>query len=724
MDSFPVMNHTDLLDVLGQNANKIALELVFAQAGDDNGLLPINCLLGQMEDTCETPPVPPEIRQAIRQAREWLDGIFAGSGFFDAASILHLSEWTAYMENACGALRNGHPAPPIPAGWIQETALGTPPQAAAPISAPSSPNPPSDPGEEMSLVINLEQDGDLLREFANESHEHLQNIELGVLVLEEHPADADTLNSIFRAFHTFKGGSGLLNLTPMKLLAHDLESLLDLARQHKLQINSEIINIILEGGDLLKRFVTEIELQLSGQKPPSPVLIPIGHVILRARAVMERGAAKAPAGALPTIETSAPANDESKAPAAASAGERDSAVAAITAAASMVKVATFKLDSLVDLVGEMVIAQSLVAQDSELKGIQDGRLSRNLAQLSRITGELQRTAMSLRMVPIRTTFQKMNRLVRDIATAQGKQVELVTQGEETEIDRKIVEDISDPLIHMVRNSVDHGIEKPEDRLSSGKPAQGKVCLRAYHQGGNVVIEISDDGRGLNRERIREKALEKGLIQAGDVLEDSEIFNLIFAPGFSTAQQITEVSGRGVGMDVVRRNIDKLRGKIEIQSQMGQGSRFTIHLPLTLAIIDGLIVGVGEHRYILPTLSVCESFRPTRDMLSTVYGRGEMINVRGRLSPLLRLHEFFGVKPQATDPCQGIVVLVGTETERRCLLVDQLLGKQEVVIKSLGETFKSTHGLAGAAILGDGRVGLILDVDRLVRLKGTSLAQAA
>ena len=390
--------------------------------------------------------------------------------------------------------------------------------------------------------------------------------------------------------------------------------------------------------------------------------------------------------------------------------------AAKAGAGAVVKVDTLKLDSLVDLVGEMVIAQSLIAQDKDLASLQSQKLARNLAQLGRITNDLQRTAMSMRMVPIRATFQKMTRLVRDTVARIGKQAELVLEGEDTELDRTIVEEISDPLIHMVRNSVDHGIEMPDVRVANGKPASGTVVLRAFHRSGSIVIEIRDDGAGLNKERLVAKAIEKGIIKPGEQLSEKEIFNLIFAPGFSTAAVVTDISGRGVGMDVVRKNIDKLRGKIDITSTLGHGSVFTISLPLTLAIIDGLVVSVGGERYILPTLSVRESFRPTADMLSTVHERGEMVNVRGRLSPLLRLYEHFDVVPESKDPTESIIVMVESDGADRCVQVDQLLGKQEVVIKNLGETFKRNPSLAGGAILGDGRVGLILDVNSLVKLK--------
>jgi two-component system chemotaxis sensor kinase CheA len=308
----------------------------------------------------------------------------------------------------------------------------------------------------------------------------------------------------------------------------------------------------------------------------------------------------------------------------------------------------------------------------------------------------------------------MARLVRDLAAQQQKQVQLVVDGEETELDRNIVEELSDPLVHMIRNAVDHGIEMPAERVSRGKPAAGTIRLSAAHQRGGIVIEVRDDGKGLDRDRILAKARERGLVKPNASLSETEIFALIFAPGFSTAEIVTDVSGRGVGMDVVRRNIEKLRGKVEIQSIPGRGTTFTIVLPLTLAIIDGMLVGVGDDRYIIPTLSVRESFRPRPGMVTTVHERGEVVSVRGKLTPVLRLGDHLGTPGRAVDPTQGIIVVVESGDAARGLLVDQLLGKQEVVIKSLGETFRRQELLAGAAILGDGRVGLILDVDTLVK----------
>jgi two-component system chemotaxis sensor kinase CheA len=358
----------------------------------------------------------------------------------------------------------------------------------------------------------------------------------------------------------------------------------------------------------------------------------------------------------------------------------------------------------------------MVIQHPDVQSQTDRQLARCMRQLARITTDLQHNAMSLRMVPIRAAFQKMTRLVRDLAAAQGKQIQLLLSGEDTELDRNIVEELADPLIHMIRNSADHGIEMPAEREAKAKPALGTIRLQAFHQGGGIVIRIADDGKGLDKDRIVAKALQKGLIEPDTSLSEKEIFELIFAPGFSTAEKITDLSGRGVGMDVVRGNISRLRGRIEVESEFGHGSAFTIFLPLTLAIIDGLLVSIGDERFILPTLSVRECLRINETMITTVQARGELVSVRGKLMPLVRLGDLLGIPTAVTDPKDGIIIVAESGTLSRCLLVDELLGKKEVVIKSLGEAFKSQSLMSGAAIMGDGRVALILDLDALASLK--------
>lgn len=687
--------NTLLLREIGQ---KLAMELAFAQAGKDDGLLPINSLLTELEEPVGDPACPALLRDGIALARSWVDRSLE-AGQLSADDLERFSAWTTWLQTTADAASAGRPLSPPPVTV----------KANAPNGAPDGSR-SLDPGSE-TVCLDLEQNQELLREFSAEAREHLQEIELGVLALEDKPEDAHTLNAVFRGFHSLKGGSGFLALTPVNRLAHELESLLDLARQHKLRINSDHIDLILCGADALKRFMVSVDRQLTGEEPAGPIQLPIAELLARIVQTLEGEEAPTdPPGREPGNQAVVPAPAE---PAAASTAGPPRDRAGLNGS---VKVDTAKLDSLVDLVGEMVIAQAQVTQDPALAQVQSQQLARNLAQLRRITNDLQRTSMSLRMVPIRGTFQKMTRLVRDLSAKAGKLVELRLSGEDTELDRNIIEEISDPLVHMIRNAVDHGIEKPEVRVAAGKAARGEIRLRAFHEGGNVVIEVRDDGAGLNAERILAKAIARGLVPQGHSLTEPEIFALIFAAGFSTAETVTDISGRGVGMDVVRRNIDKLRGKIDIASEAGRGSTFSIYLPLTLAIIDGLLVSVGRERFILPTLSVRESFRPTPEMMSCVQGRAEMVNVRGQIRPLLRLHEYFGLEAETREPTAGIVMVVESEGLNRCLLVDRLLGKQEVVIKGLGDAFKRSRGLTGAAILGDGRVALILDVNALVRLK--------
>lgn len=396
----------------------------------------------------------------------------------------------------------------------------------------------------------------------------------------------------------------------------------------------------------------------------------------------------------------------------------------LAGALQMVKVETRKLDALIDLVGELVIAQSLVNPGDLRGGLKDQKLIKNLAQVSRITSELQRNAMGLRMVQVRPTFQKMQRLARDLSRRLDKPVELNLIGADTEIDRNMVETIYDPLVHMIRNAMDHGIEPAEARRAAGKTKAGHLTLRAYHQGGNVIIELTDDGQGLDAEKIMAKALSAGLLEPGEHLGEPALYNLIFHPGFSTSQEVTDISGRGLGMGVVKQAIELLRGKIDLCSAPGKSTTVTIRLPLTLAIIDGMIVRVGENRYILPTVSINESFRPRKDDFFTVKNQGEVIKVRNQMVPLLRLGDVVGDPAAGRDPAQALVVVVENEGQRRCLLVDEVIGKQEVVIKSLGERLKYVKTLAGGTILGDGRVGLILDVAGLFNVSSGTPVEAA
>lgn len=609
---------------------------------------------------------------------------------------------------------------------------------AGPVAAdvpPSSPLPaPAAPAAGTPLPDFL-QDKELLGGFIDEAFEHLESIEVNVLELEQSPDDQDIINNIFRPFHTIKGVSGFLNLKVINKLAHTTENLLDDVRNGKRPMDSDVIDIVLSVGDALKAMVQNIkEILESGMERYRE--FDISNFIIQIKALQEGSGNGDGNGGMAKEEAPAPmeeASEQEAAPVAAApvaappparpaacrpAPEPAPAPAAPAAAGvakrmgASIKVDVEKLDALVNAVGELVIMQSLVRQNPLITKIIDPKLVKDFAQLSRITSELQRTVMSMRMVPIKQTFDKMIRLVRDLSKKTGKKVDLIMDGAETEIDRNMVDSIYDPLVHMMRNSVDHGIQPPEDRSKHGKPPVGTVHLRAYQKGGNMVIEIEDDGEGLNTDKIRQKAISRGIIQPGDNLSDHELNNLIFMAGFSTADQITDVSGRGVGMDVVKKGVEKLRGKVEVQSQPGKGSLFVIRLPLTLAIIDGIIVRVGSERYIIPTIAIQESMRPERKNYNTIHNRGEALLVRGELVPIIRLYQLFGVETVNTDPCEAIVVVVENEGRRRALMVDELLGKEEVVIKNLGG-MQDVKGVAGGTILGDGRVGLILDLAGII-----------
>ena len=593
---------------------------------------------------------------------------------------------------------------------------------------------PESPDEALS-----DEDREIVADFVLESLENLDSVEVGLIDLEHNPDDMECINTIFRPFHTIKGVSGFLNLKKINKLAHSAENLLDKARNGEIRVEGAIVDIILESVDMLKKLVEGVqdglgngvsfdsglditplitrikgvESQTSriGDKPLGEILVQKGEIApddLQKALERQKREPDKKIGEILVEEKRVDSKDIISA-------LRDQKRFNRRHIDLQVKVDTKKLDSLVDLTGELVIAQSMLRQNNLVVSANDQNLYHNLNQLTQITSGLQTTAMSMRMVPIKNTFQKMMRLVRDLARSSGKEVSLEMTGEDTEIDRNVVEELYEPMVHMIRNAVDHGLESPEERESAGKEKTGKISLRAYHRGGNIIVEIEDDGRGLDRERIREKATSNRLITDDTKLSDADIYSLIFRPGFSTAVEVTDVSGRGVGMDVVKKAIEKLRGRVEINSRPGHGSTFVISLPLTLAIIEGMLVRVGEERYIIPALAILESFRPDKSQYFTVEGKGEIIESRGDLMPLIRLDRLFDVKGDSAEPWESLVVAVEHEGEKMCLLLDELLGKEEVVIKSLGESLKNLRGIAGGAIMGDGRVGLILDIAGIFEL---------
>ena len=584
------------------------------------------------------------------------------------------------------------------------------------------------PDDELAI---LAADPEMLSMFVGEALDHLGTIESVVLKLEAAPADVKLLNDVFRPFHTVKGNAGALGVTSVQELAHCVESLLDLARAGKHAMGPDEFDIVLRAVDLLTIMMQELPDRVATGAASAvtarrdALMFSVDTLIAGGSSAVvaaPEAEAEAEPGAEPAAQPGAAVSGTPRP--VASSGSAAKATRRVSEAMSTIKVDTGKLDNLIDMVGELVIAQSILAEDPALARSADERLGRRLAQLKRITSDLQRSAMSMRMVPIRQVFQKMARLVRDLSRQSGKNIELVLQGEDTELDRKVVEDINDPLMHMVRNSVDHGIESPARRAAAGKPAQATLRRSASHEGGNVVIEIADDGAGLDTDRILAKAVANGLAAPGAQLAPADIHQMIFQPGFSTAEKVTEISGRGVGMDVVRRNIDALRGRIDIQTARGQGTTFSIRLPLTLAIVDGILVAVGQERFVIPAFAVRESLRPKAEQIHSVYGQSCMVQVRDRLIPSLHLGDLFGIAGAQRDLTSATVVVLEDNGRPTALIVDELIGKQEVVIKSLGSTFENVRGVAGGAILGDGRVGLILDAGGLATLIGKGAAHNA
>jgi two-component system, chemotaxis family, sensor kinase CheA len=624
----------------------------------------------------------------------------------------------------------------------------------------------------------MEEDLDLIQAFTEEAAELVEAFEQGLLDLEQTPDDAEVLNRIFRSAHTIKGNSAMLGFSDVAHFTHSLEDVLDRMRKGRLRVTRAGMNLLLRSLDMLK-------LKLKALGRPEDASTDAAHLIAELHTYAESGGAVAPPapdppaasasavrvdpppspGAAPPADQSADAAAETARPklgeilvsqqavtpdqlTAALRKQRRvgeilveekavtpeqlaraleaQATAAPRADAASIRVQTDKVDKLVNLVGEMVITQSMLAQIvSKFTLGQLSQLTEAVGAMERHTRDLQERVMAVRMQPIKTVFTRFHRLVRDLAGTLGKQIALEVSGEETELDKTVIDRIGDPLTHLVRNSVDHGVELPETRRAAGKPEQGVVRLHAFHQGGSIFIEVEDDGQGLDKARIQRKAVESGLMKDGEPLTDDQLYALIFRPGFSTAEKVTDVSGRGVGMDVVQRNIRALGGQVAITSARGAGTKFTIKLPLTLAILDGLSVQVGDETYIIPLVNITESIRPKAEQVQTIVGEGEVVNVRGRVLPILRLYDVLGVRPRVTDPTQSLLVIVENGRSQVALLVDELVGQHQVVIKSLEANYQRVDGVSGATIMGDGRVALILDVPGLVRMaSGRPIQRAA
>ena len=672
--------------------------------------------------------------------------------------------------------------------------------------------------------------------FFDESDEHLDDMEQLLMSLDVESPDPEELNSIFRAAHSIKGGSGIFGFDALMNLTHVMENLLDKARNNELSVTADIVNVLLETLDVLKdtlnayRDETPVpedsiaerikilngvingqstdaasgdgddasEVSVNAQnesaqddsfgffddEPNSaieaaddsfgffddePVNEALSHgdntksenndddgfgffddeisnntvgaqtaTTKAETAEVEQGfgffedapsatnintsleiASSNNAQSASTQLNTATTSNNDKAPTSgvaptttqAKTPPKPPAKKSTARESASIRVDTTKIDAMVNLVGELVITQSMLSMiGQDVEGQVGERLQLAIDELQRNTREIQESVMSMRMLPLTATFNRFPRLVRDLAGKLGKQVELVLQGGSTEIDKSLIEKIVDPLTHLVRNSIDHGIEMPDKRVAAGKPEKGTVILSAEQKGGSIIISIIDDGGGLHRDKILDKARSNGLTVSDD-MPDSEVWQLIFQPGFSTAEAITDVSGRGVGMDVVRRNIESIGGRIDIESSAGEGSAFFIHLPLTLAIVDGMCVSVGKQIFVIPLLNIIESFQSTKQQLKTL-GNDTVLYIRDQYWPLVPLYDFMEVEDAALSPTEGIVVLLESSKKRFGVLVDALVGQQQVVIKSLEEHYRKVAGIAGATIMGDGKVALIIDADSI------------
>jgi two-component system chemotaxis sensor kinase CheA len=603
---------------------------------------------------------------------------------------------------------------------------------------------PPPPQEIDSEPQELGENREMLGDFIAEANEHLEAAEQHLLALESDPSRRDALDAIYRGFHTIKGIASFFNLKDITTLAHAAEDLLNVARDGRVVLTGKPLELSLASVDALRRQIDLLRdclahggllrrdpersrlvnaLQAAVRDPSKPSSI---SALPRTKPPATR-----PPASKASIDTedapsqrnlskvAEPKQDSAKSESGPKQEVSGNRATAEWAEKETLKVDRDRLDKLVNVIGELVIGEAMLGQEFADYHAVTGRASVALPQLQKIVRDLQEMSLSLRMVPVGPTFQKMHRIIRDVGKRLGKEIHFHTQGDETEIDKSVVDQIGDPLMHMIRNAADHGIESPEERVKAGKSPQGHVTLRAFHQGGNIFIELEDDGKGLNRSAILRKAVERGLIPEGATLSDAEICDLIFKPGFSTAKEVTSVSGRGVGMDVVRRNVEAIQGTVSVSSREGVGSIITIRLPLTLAIVDGLMVSVSDQTYVLPLVSVIESFRPRPAEVRTVAGKGEIVLVRGEVVPLVRLHQLFAMRSRCTDPCSGLVVIVELDHRKTALLVDELQGQSQVVIKNLEANFRKVDGIAGATILGNGQVALILDVHGLARLSAAS-----
>ena len=569
---------------------------------------------------------------------------------------------------------------------------------------------------------------EMVKQYVSESTELIEEAESVLLDLEKNPSDEELTYRAFRALHSFKGNSGFLGYADLEKLSHHTESILERIRAKEIVADSQIFSLILDILDFLKQGVSGLS---EGKEPLIPSIIGLINLLDESAAPVKKRVrsqhkksqdkpiAEKKSQKKKKVEPKPKPEDKATEP--LKSAETAAAIESVkqTAAAAQrqsVRVDVLKLDQLLNLVGELVIAEAMVSQNPDLAnlGVNLDSFEKSVMHLDKITRDLQDLSTSIRMIPLDGTFRRMMRLVRDLSQKAAKKVEFKIVGEETEVDKTVIEQITDPLIHIIRNAIDHGIEKPEVRAQTGKSSVGHLTLEAKYVGGEVWISVKDDGAGLNRERILKKAVEKRLIDGdGSDLSDDEVWKMIFQAGFSTAEKVTDVSGRGVGMDVVSSNIEKIRGKVDVKSKKGKGAEVILRIPLTLAIIDGMLIRVGDIRYTIPIVDIKESFQTHEEDITLTMDGQEIVNIRGHLVPVIRLIDLFKLNYPRKKLTEGIIVLVENHGKSICLMVDELLGQQQIVIKGLSDYVGHIKCVSGCTILGDGDISLILDIASII-----------
>jgi two-component system chemotaxis sensor kinase CheA len=563
------------------------------------------------------------------------------------------------------------------------------------------------------ICLELEITPEMAVRFSQEAVETIDNAEQSLLKIskeEDKENKKEFIKEAFRYIHSFKGNCGFMQLADFESLSHTLENVLDAIRNDQAEATEQTIDILLQTIDVLREGLKEFN-QHGTQEIDNCDLMKqfLVELVAEPALLIESKKENHETSRITTSSnTQKPRREatDTKAP-------QDQNNNKITR--RDIRVDVNKLDALINLVGELVIAESMVMRNQLITNIEDEYLERSIHHLQRVSSELQDVAMSVRMIPLASTFKKMIRLVHDLSRKSEKKAEIQIIGEETEVDKNVIEAIGDPIIHIIRNSVDHGIEPASERLANGKKESGTITLEAKHEGGEVWITIKDDGKGLNRERILKKAQENSLIDGdGSEMSDEEAFNLIFEPGFSTAEKITDISGRGVGMDVVKKNIDNLNGRISVKSVAGEGTTMTLHIPLTLAIIEGMLIRVGSNQYTIPLLSIRESIRIAKNRIVKTPDGSECVKVRNEIVPILRLHKMFNKNTEIAKIENGILVIVESDSKVAAIFVDEIIGQQEVVIKGLDSYLGNIKGISGCTVLGDGEVSLIIDVGMLLK----------